>query len=116
MSIPTSERDLSYAADMLSAAEQAVRLSLGKFRSDLDADELFQLAMLHLIQIVGEAATKVSLHLRQQHPEIPWPDIAGTRNRIVHAYADVNLDLVWDVLTFHLPSLVAQLQAFVPRS
>ena len=101
---------------MLSAAAKAVRLSQGKTRADLDADDVFQLAMLHLIQIVGEAAAKTSQDLRQQHPEIPWLNIAGTRNRIVHAYADVNLDLVWDVLTVHLPSLVAQLQAFVPRS
>ena len=116
MSIPTAERDLSYAADMLDAAIKAVTLSTGKSRADLDAEEVFQLAMLHLIQIVGEAATKTSPALRQQHPEIPWSSITGTRHRIVHDYAAVDLDVVWDVLKIYLPALIPQLSAFVPES
>ena len=115
MSIPTPERDLSYAADMLDAATKAVSLSRGKSHADLDADEVFQLAMLHLIQIVGEAATKTSSALRNQHPEIPWTSITGTRHRIVHDYAAVDLDVVWDVLTIYLPELISQLRAFVPE-
>lgn len=70
MSTPSPEKDLSYAADMLEAASRAVRLAAGKTQADLDVDELFQLAMLHLIQVVGEAAFKVSPDLRRQHPEI----------------------------------------------
>ncbi|MCX7420233.1 MAG: DUF86 domain-containing protein [Planctomycetia bacterium] len=114
MSIPTPDRDLSFAADMLDAATKAVTHSTGKSRTDLDTDEVFQLAMLHLIQIVGEAATKTSPALRQQHPEIPWPNITGTRHRIVHDYSAVDLDVVWDVLTIHLPALIPQLSAIVP--
>ncbi len=110
-----SEKDLAYAADMLDAASNAVRLAVGKSRADLDTDELFQLAMLHLIQIVGEAAFKTSPILRQQHPEIPWSNISGTRHRIVHDYSDVNLDVVWEVLTLHLPVLISQLKSFVPE-
>lgn len=116
MSIPTPDRDLSYAADMLEAATKAVTLSMGKSRADLDSDEVYQLAMLHLIQIVGEAATKISAVLRQQHPEIPWHNITGTRHRIVHDYAAVDLDVVWDVLKIYLPELIPQLSAFVPES
>ena len=100
---------------MLDAASRAVRLTAGKTQADLDTDELFQLAMLHLIQVVGEAAFKISPILRQQHPEIPWSKIAGTRHRIVHDYSEVNLDVVFDVLTLHLPILIAQLKCFVPE-
>ena len=114
MSIQTPERDLSYAADMLEAATKAVTLATGKSRTDLELDEMFQFAMLHLIQIVGEAATKTSPDLRQQHPEIPWSNITGTRHRIVHDYAAVDLDVVWDVLKVHLPGLIPQLSRFVP--
>ena len=116
LSIPTPDKDLSYAADMLEAATKAVTLSMGKSRADLDSDEVYQLAMLHLIQIVGVAATKISAVLRQQHPEIPWHNITGTRHRIVHDYAAVDLDVVWDVLKIYLPELIPQLSAFVPKS
>lgn len=114
MSTPSPEKDLSYAADMLEAASRAVRLAAGKTQADLDADELFQLAMLHLIQVVGEAAFKVSPDLRRQHPEIPWSKIAGIRHRIVHDYLNVDLDVIWDVLQQHLPDLVHQLEQVVP--
>lgn len=114
MSTPSLEGDLGYAADMLDAASRAVRLTAGKTRADLETDELFQLAMLHLIQVVGEAAFKTSPILRQQRPEVPWSKVAGIRHRIVHDYSDVNLDVVWDVLTLHLPILIAQLKCFIP--
>ena len=116
MSTPSLENDLAYAADMLDAANRAVRLAIGKTKADFDADELFQLAMLHLIQIVGEAAFKVSPILRHQQPKIPWSKIAGTRHRLVHDYTEVDLDVVWDILALHLPALISQLKCFVPEN
>lgn len=106
MSTPSPDKNISYVDDMLEAADRAVRLSAGRTLADLSADELFQLAMLHLIQIVGEAAFKVSTNFRQRHQEVPWNKIAATRHRIVHDYSHVDLDVVWEILTLHLPQLV----------
>lgn len=63
-----------------------------------------------LIEIVGEAANRLSDEVRSQHSEIPWPQIIGMRNRIVHAYDEVDLDLLWDTVTLELPPLIAQLE------
>ena len=95
---------------MLDAAREAVEFSQNRSREDLDRDRMLCLSLVHLLEIVGEAARGVSAEFRAAHPEIPWRSIAGMRDRLVHGYFDVNLDIVWQTVRQDLPPLVEQLQ------
>ncbi len=98
---------------MLEAALKASGFSKGRTRADLDADEQLTLSLVHLLEIVGEAAGKVSQDFRNGHAEIPWNQISGIRNRLVHGYFDIDLDIVWETVTTRLPELIAQLKKLV---
>ena len=83
-------------------------------RNVYDADENLRFALIHLIQIIGEAGRRVSTAFSARHPEIPWADIIGMRHKVVHDYLGVDEDIVWQVVTEDLPALVAALEAIVP--
>jgi uncharacterized protein with HEPN domain len=106
--------DLVYLGHMLDTARKAFDKTRGKSRLDYDGDENLRLALVHLIQIIGEAARRVSPEGRTSHPEIPWSDIMGMRHKVVHDYLDVDEDIVWEVVTSDLPSLVSALERIVP--
>jgi uncharacterized protein with HEPN domain len=95
---------------MLEAARYALSFIAGKDRSDLDSDKMLVLALVKSIEIIGEAASKVSLEGRATWAGLPWQDIVAMRNRLIHAYFDINLDIVWSTLTQDLPPLVAELE------
>ena len=99
--------------DMLIHAKEAVDLSGETSLNDLIEDRVMQLALQKLVEIVGEAANRVSEETQQRHQEIPWPQIIGLRNRLVHGYDDVNLDILWKIIQNDLPPLIEQLQAIV---
>ncbi len=99
---------------MLDAARKAVEFSEGRTRNDLDSDEMLALALVRLLEIVGEAAKKVSEELRQRYPEIPWKQIAGTRDRLIHGYFDVDLDIIWSIVADDLLILIAKLGRILP--
>ena len=103
-------RDEVRVRHMLDAARKAIAFTQGRERSDLDTDEMLGLAVVRLVEILGEAAKNVSQDLKDRNPEIPWRQMAGTRDRLSHAYFDVNLDIMWDIITNGLPSLVHQLE------
>ena len=94
---------------MLDYARKAVAMARGRKRSELDSNEMLQFALIHLVEIVGEAASKISLETRQNHNEIPWPAMVGMRNRLIHGYEMVDLDLLWDTLIHDLPPLIVTL-------
>jgi uncharacterized protein with HEPN domain len=98
---------------MLDAAQEAVSFAKGKKRQDLDADRMLALSLIKLIEIIGEAASGLTLEFRQQHASIPWQDIVSMRNRLVHAYFDIDLDRVWDTMIEDLPRLLSDLQRIV---
>ena len=98
---------------MLDAARKAVSLATGKARSEVAADELAQLALARLLEIVGEAAGKVSPDYQAAHPEIPWPSMGGLRNRLAHAYFDVDLEILLDIAAKDLPPLIVQLEGLL---
>lgn len=100
---------------MLEAAEEALRFAAGRPRADLDTDRMLVLAVIKCVEIVGEAASRVSQETIAAHPEIPWADIVGMRNRLVHVYFDVDADRVWDTLTDDLPFLVSTLGKLLAR-
>ncbi len=101
---------------MLDAALDAKAFAQEYGRSDLDANRLLALGLLKCIEIVGEAASQVSSNRRSQHPEIPWQDIVGMRNRLIHAYYDVDLDLVWETIKTDLPPLITTLEKILGKN
>ena len=95
---------------MLDYAQKAVQFTKGRSRADLDTDEMLALAVIHLIEIIGEASRSVSEEFRGEHPEIPWEQISGTRNRLAHGYIDVDLDIIWAIVKKDLPGLIRRLK------
>ena len=76
---------------------------------------MLQYAVLHAIAIVGEAANRLSPEFRNAHPAIPWGAIIGTRNRIIHGYSDVRLDIIWDIAAAKVHPLLAELEPLLPK-
>ena len=95
---------------MLEYAREAIGLMRDKQRANLDTDRTLGLATLRCLEIVGEAASHIPESLRQQHPQIPWQQIIGTRNRLVHGYDFVDYDIIWSTITEDLPPLIAELE------
>ena len=98
---------------MLEAAQKIVQFTESETRESLSADEKLQLAIVRLIEIIGEAASRISDEFRDKHPQIPWIAIRGMRNRLVHAYFDIDLDVVWNTITTAIPALIKQVEALV---
>lgn len=106
--------DAAYLLDMLSAARDAVAFSDGLSYAEFTRDRRHQLAILKSVEIVGEAASRLSAETTKSHPDIPWREIVGMRNRLIHAYFDIDLRLVWDTVHIDLPVLIAQLEPLAP--
>ena len=101
---------------MLDAARTAVRFAGEHQRGDLDSDELVAHGLVRLIEIIGEAAARGSPATQSALPTLPWPAIIAMRNRLVHGYYDVDLDVVWHTLTDDLPPLIQELERHLPPS
>ncbi len=95
---------------MIDAAESALRFVQGRARADLDSDEMLHFALIRAIEIIGEAASKVSVEARSALPEVPWTEITAMRNRLIHAYFDINLDILWRTVQEDIPVLLADLR------
>jgi len=91
--------------DMLDHVRRAVQAVSGRNRADLDTDPVLAAALERFIEVLGEAAGKVSEATRSEAPAIPWRGIIGMRMRLVHGYASVDHDIVWDVVVNHIPPL-----------
>jgi uncharacterized protein with HEPN domain len=90
-------------------AHELASLIHGRTRGDLDSERLLALAVVRLLEIIGDAASRVPVEERARRPEIPWSSIVGLRNRLIHGYDDVDYDIVWAILTTDLPVLVSHL-------
>jgi uncharacterized protein with HEPN domain len=106
--------DLRYLGHMADCARRAEEFMRGKSRAEFDADEVLRLAVIHLLQTIGEAARRVSDGFRHQHSDVPWAQIVGMRNRIVHDYLNVDFDIAWQVATADIPVLRGQLSPLLP--
>lgn len=95
---------------MLDAAELAVSFTVGRVREDLDRNPMLLHASVNCLLIIGEAASQVSIARRNGISGIPWPQIVGMRNRLIHAYFQIDRDIVWDTLVNNLPPLVSSLR------
>ena len=107
-------RDDAWLLDMLLAARNAVKFAAPLTFPEFENDDLNQLAILKSIEIIGEAASRISEETKARHPNIPWTQIVGMRNRIVHGYFAIRLDRVWQTVQDDLPPLIAQLEPLVP--
>ena len=106
--------DATRLRHMQDAAREAISFVAGKQRSDLDTDRQLVLALCKCIEILGEAASQISADTRQRYPSIPWAQIVGMRNRLIHAYFHVDLDIVWDTVGHNLTPLVLELEKIFP--
>jgi uncharacterized protein with HEPN domain len=94
---------------ILSHAKEAVGILHGKTRADLDNDRLLNLALTRLLEIIGEAANRVPEPVQEKYPELPWLQMIGLRNRLIHGYDNVDFDILWVIVTQDLPKLISQL-------
>lgn len=100
---------------ILEAVGKAITYSQGRTRADLDADELLALARVRLLEVIGEAAGRISEETRGAYPQIPWSAMTATRNRLIHGYFEVDLDIVWMIVTQDLPEIHADLESVLAR-
>jgi len=105
--------DLLRLRHMLDHAREAEDLARGRSREDLDADRLLNLSLVRLLEIVGEAAARVSPEVQERLSGVPWADIVGLRNRVIHGYDRVDFDILWDTIRLDLPPLIARLEDFL---
>ena len=101
--------------DMLTAAREAQSFATGRAEADLVHDRQLTLAMLKSVEIIGEAAARTTEETRVKYPSLPWADMIGMRNRLVHAYFDIDLALLWNTVTTDLSLLIAQLEPIVGK-
>jgi uncharacterized protein with HEPN domain len=99
---------------MLDAATEAVSFAQNRTRSDLDTDRMLVRALVQCLEVIGEAASRITRERREELPQIPWSQMIGMRNRLIHAYFDIRLDVVWSTVTEDLPVLIADLENIIP--
>ncbi len=107
------ENDRIRLCHALDAAEKAQRFAQGHTRASLSQDEGLQLILARLLEILGEAAGSVSPECRSKYPDLPWSSMKAMRNWLAHAYFDINLDTLWNVVQNHIVPLIAQLEAIL---
>jgi len=107
---PLPPREIVRLRHMQAAADKAIAYTQGRQRSILDTEEMRALALVRLVEIVGEAARAISDSTRARYPSIPWRQIVGTRDRLIHGYESVDHDVLWSIVTHDLPALVAEIE------
>lgn len=107
-------RDDAYLLDMLLAARKVLEFTRDIAWEQFRTDDLVQNAVMRQIQIIGEAARKVSIECQQDHPDIPWQKIIGMRNKLVHEYFRIIPERVWDVIEKDIPELIRLVEPLVP--
>lgn len=106
----TRHDDTARLRHMLDHAIEAVHMAKPHRRQDLNSDRQLNLALVRLVEIVGEAAARVSEQGRDRWPDIPWAGVIGLRNRLVHGYDNVDFDVLWQIVQIDLPPLISSLQ------
>jgi uncharacterized protein with HEPN domain len=98
---------------MLDHAIEAVEMARGRTRADLDTDRMLNLSLVRLVEVVGEAASRVPEEFRARHPNVPWRQTIGMRNRLIHGYDAVNFDILWAIIKKDFPSLMEQMRVIL---
>ena len=108
------QRDLGWVVDILLACRDIQDCTHGLSRQDFEANKTVRHAVVRCIEVIGEATKRISPAFRAEHPEIPWQAMAGMRDRLIHEYDRVDLDVVWNVVERDVPDLVARLEPLAP--
>ena len=108
-------RDDAYLFDILESAQTALEYMKGKTWEDFSKDSLLQDAVVRRLEIIGEASGRVSTNTQEKYPQLPWQAMKGTRNRVIHEYDSIELDIIWDIVKQDLPLLVKELKKVVPK-
>ena len=107
-------RDTSYLWDMLQASREIAEFTRDVRLATYLQDRKLQLAVERALEIIGEAASRVTPAFRDAHPEIPWRKIIAQRNVLSHEYGEIEHELVWEIVSDHLPALIAQIEPLLP--
>lgn len=108
--------DLSRLGHMLDSAKEALSFIQSKTREDLHNERQLLLALVRCIEVIGEAASKVSPEFQNRHKDLPWKAMVGMRNRLIHGYFDIDADRVWDTVNNELPPLTEKLETILPEN
>ena len=108
--------DITRINHIIEASEKVLKIIRGRKRHDLDQDDLLGLALVRLLEIVGEAAWGVSESLRSRYPKIPWRYMTGMRNRLIHGYLGIDNDTLWSIIRSDIPALLPSLRALKAES
>ena len=111
-----SESDRIRLRHMLEAASEALTFVRGRQRPDLDTDRMLALALVKEIEIIGEAASNISPELMAESSQIPWSKTIGMRHRLVHAYSEIDLDILWATVTNALPPLIGEIERLLGQA
>lgn len=101
---------------MIEAAETVGEFIAARQRQDLESDRMLLFALVRAIEIIGEAASQVSQETRAAEGQIPWKAVIGMRNRLIHAYFEIDADILWVAATAEVPALLPQLQALLAEA
>ena len=108
------DRDAGSVLDILESARRIVDYVAGMTHQDFLQDTLVQDSVVRRLEIIGEAAGRISLNFRRRHPEIQWSEIRGMRNRMIHGYDNIDMDVVWDTAERDIPNLIHIVERLVP--
>ena len=106
-------RDDAYLVDILESSRAALDYMRGKTWDEFSKDAILQDAVVRRLEIIGEAAGKVSSATQKKYASLPWQAMKGTRNRVIHEYDSIELDIIWDIVQKDSPLLVNELQKIV---
>jgi len=109
-----TQRDEAYLLDILISARKAIQFIEDLTFEEFYQSEIHQSAVIRPLEVIGEAARMISDETKTKHPEIPWWEMIGMRNRLIHEYFDINLATVWDTVTNNLPDLIQAIEPLVP--
>ena len=104
------DRDVQYLLDILASARMIRSYVEGATRQEFLTDTKLQDSVIRRIEIIGEAAGRISSAFREENPEIPWNEIRGMRNRMIHVYDDIDMDIVWETVQQDIPLLITLLE------
>ena len=110
---PKPDKDRARLLHMLDAAEKACRIAGRHTRADIEINEMLELSLVKAVEIIGEAARHVTADTRAQSPNIDWEKIVGMRNNLVHAYFEIDYDVLWSVISERLPPLIINLERLI---
>ena len=110
-----SPHDRVWLQHLADALDSAIRFAKGRERTDVDSDEMLLFALVRAIEIAGEAASRISAETRAELLDVPWASLVGIRNRLVHAYFDIDRDILWTTVTEAAPPLAQRLKTVLTK-